>query len=185
MTTLRNTQAAWGTIAKTFHWVVGLAAIVLLADGWWMTHLVGRDGRLTQYQLHSVIGYYLLLLIALRLLWRASNPVPALPGQLADWEKGAAIAAHWLLYLLMLAVSISGWLVSQSLSRPIEATLFGVIPVPNPLGASARELHETLEETNHVLSYTLLALIVLHAASALRHHFWKKNDVLRRMWWSS
>ena len=185
MKALRNTPAAWGAVAKVFHWTVALAMIFLIADGWWMTHVVERTGRLAQYTLHSVIGYYVLLVIALRLLWRAANPVPALPNELAEWEKGAALAAHWLLYALMFAVSISGWLLVQTFLRPIEATLFGVIPVPNPIGESARELHETLEETHHVLSYTLLVLILIHAAGALRHHFFKKNDVLRRMWWSS
>lgn len=185
MTTLRNTPAAWGPVAKLFHWIGALLVLFLIADGWWMTHIVERAGRLQQYELHSAIGYYVLLFIALRFLWREFNPVPALPQGLADWEQGAALAAHWLLYALMLGVSISGWLLAGSLSRPIEATLLGLIPVPNPLGASARELHETLEETHHVLSYTLLALVVFHAASALRHHFRKRNDVLRRMWWRS
>ena len=73
--TLRNTGTAWGPVAKLFHWLGALLIFFLIAHGWWMTHLAARAGRLEQYGLHATVGYYLLLLIALRLAWRFGNVV--------------------------------------------------------------------------------------------------------------
>ena len=148
-----------------------------------MTHLAERAGRLGHYQLHSLIGWYVLLLIALRLVWRAGNPVPALPEDLPRWERATAVAAHWTLYALMFAASISGWMVADTFRKPIEGTLFGLVPVPHLV--SSREYREAIEGTHMVLSYVLLALVVVHVASALRHHFGRKNRILLRMWQGS
>jgi cytochrome b561 len=179
----RNTPEAWGGVAKCFHWLSALLILFLVAYGWWMTHLVERAGRLAHYRQHSVIGWYVLLLIALRLAWRAFNPAPLSPAGLPRWERAAAYAAHWTLYALMLVVSISGWMVADTFRQPIEATLFGVVPVPHLLDASQRSFRGAVEETHETLSYVLLGLVLIHVASALRHHFLKKNDVLRRMGW--
>jgi cytochrome b561 len=157
--------------------------LFLVGYGFWMTHIVERAGRLGHYQLHSLIGWYVVLLIALRLVWRAGNPVPDLLADLPRWERATARAAHWALYALMLVVSFSGWMVADTFRQPIEGTLFGVIPVPHLV--SSRAYRDAIEGTHLVLSYVLLAVVIVHAASALRHHFWKKNRVLLRMWQGS
>ena len=180
---LRNTGTAWGPVAKLFHWLGALLIFFLIAHGWWMTHLAARAGRLEQYGLHATVGYYLLLLIALRLMWRVGNAVPALPGDLPRWRRAAARSAHWLLYFLMFFVSISGWMVADTFRQPIESTLFGFIPVPHFLNASHRPFRAFIEETHLVSSYVLLALVVVHFAGALDHHLRQKNDILRRMGW--
>ena len=142
--------------------------------------LAERAGRLTHYQLHSLVGWYVLFLLALRFAWRAGSPVPALPAELPRWERTTALAAHWTLYALMLAVSISGWMVADTFRQPIEGMLFGVVPVPHLV--SSRAYRDVFEGTYMVLSYALFALVIVHAASALRHHFGKRNRVLLRMW---
>ena len=176
----RNSATTWGLIARLFHWLSALAILFLVGYGFWMTHLIERASRLGHYQTHSLIGWYLLLLIALRLLWRAGNPAPVLPADLPGWERAAAHAAHWVLYTLMFVVSISGWMVADTFRQPIEGTLFGVIPVPHLV--SSRTYREAIEGTHMVLSYVLFALVIVHAASALRHHFGRRNRVLLRMW---
>jgi len=176
----RNDADTWGLVARLFHWLSALAILFLVGYGWWMTHLVERAGRLAHYQWHSLVGWYVLLLLALRLVWRAGSPVPALPAELPHWERATARAAHWTLYILMFVVSISGWMVADTFRQPIEGTLFGAVPVPHLL--TSREYRGVVEETHMVLSYALLALVIVHAASALRHHFGKRNRVLLRMW---
>ena len=181
---LRNSTTAWGSIAKSFHWVLAALVIFSIGYGWWMTHLAVRAGRLSLYGFHSSLSYDLLFLLVLRLVWRAIDPAPLLPRNTLHWERRAAYASHLLLYVLMLAVCISGWLMLGAFSRPINATLFGMIPVPT-LTTPDRPLHDLLEDIHRILSYALLALIVVHVAAALRHHFIKRNDVLRRMWWGA
>jgi cytochrome b561 len=182
---LRNTGSAWGLAAKLFHWLSAVLILFLVGYGWWMTHLAERAGRLTHYHLHSMIGWYVLFLIALRLLWRAFNPPPPLPAHIPRWERGTAYAAHWTLYALMFFVSISGWMVADTFRQPIEAKLFGLISVPHLVDASYRSYRGAIEATHLVSSYALLALVAVHIAAALRHHWFRKDDVLRRMGWGT
>ncbi len=77
---IRSTNAEWGWPAKLLHWLGAAFILVLLAHGWWMTHLAARPDRLANYGWHAAIGYDLMGLLVLRLLWRWANPVPALPG---------------------------------------------------------------------------------------------------------
>ena len=178
---LRSTPTGWGSVAKAFHWVVAALVGFSTGYGWWMSHVAERAGRLALYQFHSSIGYDLLFLLLLRLAWRLIERAPALPENLQRWERVAAHLSHVLLYLLMLAVSVGGWLLLGTFSRTIEGTLFGLVAVPPPV--LDRSFHKVLEESHEFISYALLALIALHIAAALRHHFIKKNDVLRRMAW--
>jgi cytochrome b561 len=76
---IRNTTALWGWPAKLLHWIAALAILLLLGHGWWMTHLAARPGRIAHYNGHAALGYDLLALLVLRLLWRWANPVPVLP----------------------------------------------------------------------------------------------------------
>jgi len=179
----RSTVAAWGIIAKAFHWVAAALVFFSIGYGWWMTHLAPRAGRIALYQFHASVGYALLLLLLLRLAWRFFDRAPALPEDQPSWERVAAHLSHVLLYLLMLAASVGGWLLLGTFSRPISGTLFGLVAVPPP--ALGRSLHRLLEESHEFLSYALLALIAVHVVAALRHHFIKKNDVLKRMGWGA
>ena len=180
---LRNTTASWGSLARLLHWVGAAGVIFLVVLGWWMTHVTGRSGRLPLYQLHSLIGYYVLLLFAARLVWRAFNPTPALPADSSRWARVAAHGAHGLLYLLTFGACVSGWVMVGTMRRPIEVTLFGFLPVP--VLTRDRALHEMLEDTHEMLSYTLLTLVAVHVVAALNHHFVHGNDVLRRMGWGA
>ena len=104
---------------------------------------------------------------------------PALPADLQQWERIAAQAGHALLYLLMFAASLTGWALAGTFRTPMTRDLFG-IPVPQIV--TDRGLHNLFEGSHTITSYLLGALLLVHVAGALRHHFIKRNDVLRRMW---
>jgi cytochrome b561 len=179
---VRNSTTNWGWPAKLLHWIAALAIIVLLAHGWWMTHMTARPDRFVNYSWHAALGYDLLVLLVLRLLWRWANPVPALPADLKRWERVAALSGHIGLYILMLAASLTGWALAGTLRTPISKDLLGL---PIPLIVQDRALHSLLEDSHMILSYLLAALVVVHIAGALRHHFFKHNDVMRRMWFGT
>jgi cytochrome b561 len=181
---LRNSQIEWGLPSKILHWVAALAVLVLLVHGWWMVHLAPRPERFANYTWHAAIGYDLLALLVLRLLWRWLNPVPAMPADSKRWEVLAAQAGHVGLYLLMFAASLSGWALAGTFKRPMALDLFG-LPVPQILSAGNRALHDFFEEAHMISSYLLAALVVVHIAASLRHHFIKRNDVMRRMWFGT
>jgi cytochrome b561 len=180
---LRSSLHTWGLAAKSFHWLAAALVLFLLGFGWWMTHMAGRSIRLDMYHLHSVIGYYLGLLLIFRLAWRAvDRTTPPLPADSQPWERWAAQGGHIALYVLMVAVTLSGWLLYSAFPRRAAAMLFGLIPVPFLLSAPDRAIAGPMEGIHKFLSYALLAVVVVHVGAALRHHFVKRNDVLRRMW---
>jgi cytochrome b561 len=178
---LRNTPTAWGAVSKSMHWVGAALVLFLIAYGWWMTHVPERAARLDHYLLHSVIGYYLALLLGLRVLWRAFDPGPPQPAASQPWERWSAHAGHLALYALMIAVSVSGWVLHSAFPRRMNAELVGGIRVPLLFSEPDRAISQAAEGIHKILAYALLGLIVIHVAAALRHHFVKRNDVLRRM----
>jgi cytochrome b561 len=94
------------------------------------------------------------------------------------WQQRAAHAGHVLLYLLMIAVPLTGWLMSSA--KGFQTVYFGVLPIPDLL-AKNKELGHLLEEVHETLNYLMIALVVGHAAAALKHHFVDRDDVLTRM----
>src|SRR5258708_1676566 len=117
---LRNSPREWGLAAKVLHWLGATLILLLLAHGWWMTHMVARGPeRLAHYGGHSALGYDFMALLVLRLLWRWLNPIPALPLDLKPWERFAARAGHIGLYVLMFIVSITGWVVATTVRAPM------------------------------------------------------------------
>jgi len=179
---LRNSPAAWGWPSKILHWLGALAVLILLIHGWWMVHMAPRPERFANYTWHAAIGYDLLAVLVLRLLWRWANPVPAMPGDLKRWEVVAAQAGHIGLYILLFAASLTGWALAGTFRNPMRLDLFG-LPIPQIV--SDRTLHDIFEEAHVISSYLLAALVVVHIAGSLRHHLIKRNDVMRRMWFGT
>ena len=178
---LRNTDTAWGLPARALHWLGALAILILLGHGWWMTHIVaGSAGRLANYSWHAALGYDLLVLMVLRLLWRWWGGVPALPPDTRRWERVAAHIGHVLLYLFTFATTLVGWALAGTLRTPLTKDLFG-LSWPLIYVSQDHAIHERLEDSHAILAYLLAALVVIHVAGALRHHFIKCNNVLTRM----
>ncbi len=179
-----NTKTRWGWAAKALHWVAAAVILLLLGHGWWMTHLAPRPDRLAHYSGHAALGYDLLALTVLRLLWRWTHQVPVLPADLKRWERFAVHLGHGGLYVLMLAASLSGWALAGTFRVPMNRDLLGVTIPPIATGGD-RSLHELFEQSHTILSYLLALFVLFHIAGALRHHFVKHNDVLRRMTWGA
>jgi len=176
----RNSTTAWGWPAIMLHWVGAAMILLLLGHGWWMTHFALRPDRLAHYAGHAALGYDFLALLILRLLWRWMNPVPALPSGLKPWEQRLASLSHLLLYVLMLLCTLVGWALAGTARGGLNMDVFG-LQVPLIYTSQDRAIHGMLEDTHKVLAYLLAALVLVHAVAALRHHFIKRNDVLRRM----
>jgi cytochrome b561 len=176
-----NTDHAWGWPAKLLHWIGAILILLLLGHGWWMTHMAARADRMANYNWHAALGYDLLALLILRLVWRWTHAVPALPAGLEPWERFAARAGHAGLYLLILGSALTGWALAGTFRTPMAKDAFG-IPVPLIYVSQDRALHNLFEQSHTILSYLLAGLVVVHIVGALRHHWLKHNDVMRRMW---
>jgi cytochrome b561 len=181
---MRNSAEAWGWPAKLLHWAGAILIILLLGHGWWMTHLAPRPDRFAHYTGHAALGYDFLVLLIVRLLWRWTHAVPALPTELAPWERLTARAGHIGLFVLMFASALTGWALAGTFRTPMNKDAFGVT-MPLIYTSQDRAMHGLFEESHMILSYLLAALVLVHIAGALRHHFVKHNDVLRRMWFGA
>lgn len=160
------------------HWLVALGLVATFALGWYMEGLPFSPGKLKYISWHKWAGIALLGLAVLRLVWRLTHRAPALPDGMGSGSRLAAHAGHLLLYVLMLAIPLSGWLASSAQGVPV--VWLGMWQLPDLVGKN-QALGGFLQETHMVLNYTLLAVVIGHVAAALQHHFIKKDTVLQRM----
>jgi cytochrome b561 len=175
---LRNDEARYGAVAQALHWLIAALVVVMFGLGWYMTDLPLGQEKFDLYQLHKSIGITILALAAARLLWRLFNPAPPLPASMRPWERAAARTSHVLLHLMLFAQPLIGFLQSNAANFPV--VWWGVVRLP-PLIRADEALAETLLEAHRWNSRLLLALVLVHAGAALRHHFVLRDGVLRRM----
>lgn len=175
----RNTARTWGWPAKLLHWLVALLVAGMLALGVTMTDPgLGLERQYALFQLHKSVGLTVLALMLLRLAWRAANRTPDLPP--SAWEGRAARLSHAALYVLLLAMPVTGFLTAASSPLGIPTLLFGTVPVPHPLGPD-KAVSDTLGLVHGTLALALATLLALHVAAALRHHLLLGDDVLLRI----
>ena len=171
--------ARYTTTAIALHWVIAIAVIGQFVLGWWMQEIpkdpVGP--RVNAFNLHKSIGMTVLMLMVIRLAWRATHRPPALPPMPA-WQARAAHFNHWLLYACLLVQPLSGYVGSVVSGFPVR--YFGVL-LP-AWAAKNVALKDVLSDVHLVSSWILLAAIALHISAALKHQLIDRDGLLRRMW---
>lgn len=175
---LRNTPDSWGSLAKLLHWGMAVMIFALIALGWLAFAWPLTPTKLALFVWHKSFGILLLGLALLRLLWRLANPTPALPAGTPRWERLAARSSHALLYVLMIAMPLSGWMIQSAANVPFR--VFWLFPLP-ALTAPDKALEELAKKVHFGLFLALSMTLALHIFAALRHHWVKRNDVLARM----
>ena len=169
----------WGGVSQTFHWLIVLLILTIAIVGLTMVELPKTPKYFWVYTLHKSLGLIVLTLAVLRLAWRlyagAPAPVPGTP----HWQERVASITHWLLYALIFAMPLSGWLYDSSSGlRPFR--WFGLVEVPklSPPNESVRALSHDAHET---LFWVLVFLVFVHAGAALYHHLIRNDATLARM----
>lgn len=171
----------YSAVAIVLHWLIALAIAALVIMGIVMTGL--PDTELTRkfalYQWHKSIGVTVLGLSLLRLAWRLTHRPPPLPDNLKPWERLAARATHVGFYVLIIAIPLLGWAMVSASPYNIPTLLYGAVPWPHlPVPKAGFEAFKAV----HVwLAFGTLALLALHVAAALKHHYILRDDVLARM----
>ena len=175
---LRNTENSWGAPAKLFHWTIAALIFVQIGLGWTAASWRLSPLKLNLFVWHKSLGVLILALAALRIIWRLGNPAPGLPPGTARWERRAARLSHLLLYALIIAMPVTGWIINSAANVPFS--VFWLVPLPAIVGPSKAAEH--LAALAHVTLFAFLALVlVAHIGAALRHHYIKRNNVLARM----
>lgn len=175
---IRNTCDAWGSPAKCLHWAVALLVLAQFALGWAAVTWRLSPLKLDLFVWHKSIGISILALMVLRVMWRLANPVPALPDTIPAWERRAARRGHFLLYSMLFAMPLSGWVVNSAANIPFR--IFWRVPLPRI--ARPDEVIAALSARVHLILFIgLAALLLLHIVAAMRHHLTRRNNVLTRM----
>ncbi len=174
---LRNTTTQWGSLARLLHWILFLLVVMQFVTAWSGEDLPDESAeKLVLVTRHVSFGFTILLLTVVRIVWRLGNPTPTPPAG-KRIETLVAQATLGLLYLLLLVIPLSGWVMSSGHGDPVAwfgTALPALVPEGSALGRPAHEAHE-------LLGWVLLALVAVHVLAALKHHFVARNDVLRRM----
>lgn len=175
----KSTPHRYGLVARLLHWSMALLLAVLFALGWWATELSYYDPLYrTIPDLHRSLGVLAAVLISARAGWALidNRPAPLAGGR--RWEQLAARVTHGLLYLLMILVPVSGYLMSTADGRPVQ--VFGLFELPALLPPdSGRE--EWAGSAHYFLAFGGAYLVLLHVAAALKHRFIDRDGTLRRM----
>lgn len=170
-------QIGYGTTAKVLHWTVVALLLTQYSIGWLMPNI--RRGMTPGAAMtwHISIGTVILALIAVRFAWRLTHPV-APESSLQPYQRVTSEAVHWLLYLLVLATTVSGWLFASA--RGWKVSWFFLAPLPM-LTAGSQPLVHKLDGWHQDFEWALLILIGFHVASAFLHLIYYRDGVMRRM----
>jgi cytochrome b561 len=174
---LKNTLTRYGAVAQLFHWVIVVLIITqfVLAKRAEGLSPVAKIGVLAT---HKSVGITILALALLRLTWRLFNPVPQLPASTPRWQERAAHVSHFLLYALLFITPVLGWLMSSA--RAFSVSYFGLFTLPDFIEPN-RAAYERLHDFHEAMAITLATIATIHILAALKHHFFDRDDVLRRM----
>jgi cytochrome b561 len=164
--------------AVIFHWVIALLIFGAFPLGLYMHDLPLSPSKLRLFSYHKWIGITVLMLAVLRVIWRLTHRSPRLPDTMPRWERSAAFGVQVMLYILIVAVPLSGWLMSSATG--FQTVWFGVLPLPDLIGKD-KELGKFLLELHENLNYLMLALVIGHIAAALKHHFFARDEILVHM----
>lgn len=175
---IHDTPTGYGLVSRLLHWLMALAIFAMFGLGLWMVDL---DYYSPYYHsapsLHKSVGILLLIALALRFGWRLSSVRPD-DDDLTHVERTVSRIVHWGFYPLLLALMVSGYLISTADGRPIE--VFGLFSVPSP--GENKGLEDTAGAIHAYLSYLVIALAAVHTAAAVKHHFVDRGRSLSRMW---
>ena len=164
--------------ARSFHWAIAALLVVQIPLAWYMTDLPLGPDKFENYALHKSLGMVLFALAVVRLVRAILGQRPELPPETKRYEKILAKATQGLLYLLVIIMPISGWVMSSAANVPV--TLFGLIPLPS-LVAPNEELMKSLKQVHEMQSWLLMTLVLAHIGAGLKHQMINRDNVLYSM----
>lgn len=175
---IRNNSQTWGSLSIGLHWLTFILILSLAMVGLIMTELANGPLKIQVYALHKSFGLTVLGLTIIRLVWRLLSITPEITANTPAWQNLIAKLTHGLLYLLLFAMPISGWLYNSAAGFPLK--YFGLFKLPKLSGYDP-ELKQLAGDAHETFFYILALLMLMHAGAALKHHYLDKDNTLTRM----
>ncbi|HEY5714787.1 MAG TPA: cytochrome b [Psychromonas sp.] len=174
---MRKPVQQYNKLAKLLHWLSAIVIVCLFVLGLWMLDLnYYHDWYYTAPHIHKSVGLCLFILTLLRILWKISTAAPAIDGK--DWEIQAAKLTHALLYILLIGILISGYMITTADGSGIA--VFNWFSVPG-FGSIVENQEDIAGTIHYYLALILIGLAIVHALAALKHHFINKDNTLSKM----
>src|ERR1700730_2748157 len=167
----------YGTTAKIFHWLILALLLIQFPIGWFMPDIHGAMKPGSAMMFHVSFGITILILIVLRFIWRVTHPV-APESSLPPWQRLTSEGVHWLLYALVFATTLTGWLFASM--RGWAISFFSLMPLPMLTSASPSGV-EAIDGWHQAAEWALLIVIGIHVATALAHIFYYRDRIMQRM----
>jgi cytochrome b561 len=164
-------------VAIWLHWLIGLSVIINIGLAM-LTEGLPREAHREAMNIHKALGITILVLTALRILWRLGHKPPPLPAGTPAWQRPVSKILHFLFYLLLILLPLSGWVWMSAADRPID--FFGLFTVPS-IAAPSKGLADTLHERHELLGITMLVLVVIHILAVLKHQYVDRTRLMGRM----
>ncbi len=175
----------YSAVAVTLHWLIALMIVsnIVLA---WIHDDVARETSSRLMLWHKSTGILVLLLSLVRLGWRLVHPAPPYPAGLPGWERRSSRIVHWGFYVIMIAMPLTGWIMTSGPKAKATLMLYGVVPWPmlgfvHSAQGQAATIWHAVGEAHGLLAYLAYALIALHVAAALKHQFVDRDVIMARM----
>lgn len=176
---LKNTENSYGVISILLHWLMAIAIIATFALGLWMVELdYYSEWYKTAPDFHRSTGILIVIALVFRFIWRLSNTIPKSQPNLKNWEVKAANFVHYLIYLLVVLIVLTGYLISTADGRSVD--VFGWFEVPATI-TDIEDQADRAGDLHYYLGIFLMVLASVHALAALKHHFIDKDKTLIRM----
>jgi len=174
-----STEERFGTTAVFIHWIMAVLVIGLFFLGEYMTGLDYTDPWYKAAPLlHKGVGLIVFILLLFRVFWRAlvDTRPPSVP--MPWWEKAAATIVQYSFYILLFGISLSGYLIPTAKGGGVE--FFNLFEVPALISGLTHQ-EDIAGDVHYLLAYIIMALVLLHAMAALKHHFVDRDETLLRM----
>ena len=172
-------QQRYTKTAVSLHWLMAILIVAAFGLGLTMTDIPGiTPTKLRYFSWHKWLGVTLLGLACLRLLWRLAHPAPVYPASMSAGQKTIASATHFMLYLLMFAVPVSGYF--YTLAAGVPVVYLGLLPLPVLIEPNVA-LKPLLKGVHYWLNMLFLAAFVLHVLGALKHLLWQRDGLFQRI----
>lgn len=176
---LENQREDYAKSIKFIHWLVAILVIAMLSAGFFLEDLPEKYIS-TAFFFHKSIGLTILLLMVIRIILVGIKGRAPLPDTVSLWEKIFARIVQNSFYILLIAMPLTGWILSVAANR--IPSYFGLFPVPFPGVEPNKQLSETMGDAHEIIAWILIVFVVFHVAGALKHHFFDKDNVLLQMW---
>jgi len=178
---IRNTSTQYGAFSKFLHWAIALLVLFQVYLVYWKQWMLPEKSEIAKFYingLHKPTGIVILVLAIIALFWRWVNAKPGFPSSMPNWEKKSAVLVHRLLYLGLLVMPISGFVMSVAAGYP--PNFFGLYQFPQWIEKN-KEIAGLFFEIHQFAGFLMIALVFIHILAALKHHFIDKDGILKRM----